>query len=171
MKKINVTIYILFIFLFSSTLCTAQKSGHLNFNNILAIMPQTTIADSELEAYQKTLVQQGEEMTKLFQEEYNNFVKQAQNGDIAPLQQQEIQETLQKKQQQIVAYEQETVQRINQKREQLLTPILERVQKAIAEVALENGYELVFDTGIFNAVLYTMDSDDLMPLVKRKLGI
>ncbi|MEY4106382.1 MAG: hypothetical protein RL181_724, partial [Bacteroidota bacterium] len=44
-------------------------------------------------------------------------------------------------------------------------------EKTIQEVAKENGFTLVFDTGTFNAILHARDTDDLMPLVKKKLGI
>jgi len=110
-------------------------------------------------------------MAARFQEDYSSFVKEVQSGNLSPAQQKERQEYLEKEQQEIVAYEQEIVQLVDQKRQQLLAPILERAEKAINEVAVENGYEAVFDTSTFNAILYTMDSDDLMQQVKRKLGI
>ena len=34
----------------------------------------------------------------------------------------------------------------------------------------ENGYTYIFDAGV-GAVLYSQDSDDIMPLVKKKLGL
>ena len=30
---------------------------------------------------------------------------------------------------------------------------------------------MIFDTSIFNAVLYLEESDDVMPLIKAKLGL
>ena len=34
-----------------------------------------------------------------------------------------------------------------------------------------NGEIMVFDTSIFGAIMYAKDTDDIMPLVKAKLGI
>ncbi len=171
MRKSNFNIFILTIFLCMGMQSIAQKSGHLNFGNLVAMMPETKSADTELESYQKGLVQKGEAMAARFQEEYTVFVNDAQSGTLSPAQQSEREENLQKKQQEISAYGQQVEQQLQQKRQQLLDPIVKRAEQAIKEVAVENGYELVFDTSVFNAVLYSMDSDDLMPQVKGKLGI
>ena len=52
----------------------------------------------------------------------------------------------------------------------MLKPIVDRAKKAIEEVGKENGYTYIFDAGV-GAVLYSQDSDDIMPLVKKKLGL
>ena len=56
-------------------------------------------------------------------------------------------------------------------RNEMLKPIVARAQTAIDEVAKENGYVMVFDTSIFGAIMYAKDTEDIMPLVKAKLGI
>ena len=94
-----------------------------------------------------------------------------QSGSLLPAKQLERQDALQKQQQEIAAFEQQMKQDVEQKRQLLLMPIIEKATNAIKEVAVENGYEAVFDTSMFNAVLYTVDSDDLMLQVKSKLGI
>ena len=43
-------------------------------------------------------------------------------------------------------------------------------QQAIADVAKENGYSYIFDVSA-GALLYQPDSDDILPLVKKKLGL
>ena len=57
-----------------------------------------------------------------------------------------------------------------EKTQQLLMPITEKVKKAIEDVAKEGKYSYVFDTST-GAFLYTTESDDIAPLVKKKLGI
>jgi outer membrane protein len=49
--------------------------------------------------------------------------------------------------------------------------LLDRVQQAINEVGKEGGYNMIFDTSVFNTILFAMDSNDIEPLVKAKLGI
>ena len=49
-------------------------------------------------------------------------------------------------------------------------PIIDRAKKAISDVAAEGGYTYILDSGTA-AVLYSQDSDDIMPLVKKKLGL
>ena len=66
---------------------------------------------------------------------------------------------------------QENAQKQLQEREaELLKPIIDRAKKAIEDVAREGGYTYVFDSGT-GALLYQQDSEDLMPQVKKKLGL
>lgn len=168
MKRIVLLLSLLALTIAGSS---AQKYGYLNLGNLLAMMPVTKAADTELETYQKQLVAKGEEMANTFKKDYNEFLKSVQEGSLSPVQQEEGQSKLKIAQQEIQAYEQEVVQKIQTKRQELLKPIIEKVETAIKEVGKEQGYLLIFDTSIFNAVLFTRESDDLMPLVKAKLGI
>lgn len=154
-----------------SPLMSQARYGHLNFGQLLSIMPQTQGAEASLEAYQKQLVAQGEAMAAKFQADYTEYLRQAQGGDLTPVQQQKMQTDLQAQQQAIVAYEEEMTQLINKKREELITPIIDRAREAIKMVAQANKFVMVFDTSIFNAILFAGESEDVMPLVKTQLGI
>lgn len=169
MKKVLVFLT-LFVFL-AGTSMAQQKYGHLNLGNLIEEMPATAKADAELEAFQKQLIAKGEEMAKKFQEDYGKFVTDVQSGDLSPVQQQERQNKLQADQQALVNYEQEIQQKVQGKRQELLTPIITEAEKAIAEVAKENGYLMIFDSSIFNAILYMEDANDVMDKVKAKLGL
>lgn len=148
-----------------------DKYGHLNFGNLISAMPATKSANSELEAYQKQLVAKGEDMAKKFQAEYQQLVADAQSGDETPANLQKREAALQKKQQEIVAYEQEVAQKVQKKRNELLEPIIQQAEAAIDEVAKANGYKMIFDSSVFNSILFAQDSDDIMPLVAKKLGV
>lgn len=165
------TLFLLLFLTLSVVEISAQKYGHLNFGNLITIIPDTKAADSQLEAYQKQLVAKGEEMAKAFQADYQAFVTEVQGGGLSPVKQQEKEQELQKKQSEILAYEQEVMQNVNKKRDELLKPIVEKAQNAVNEVAKEGGYLIIFDTSIFNAVLFARDSEDVLPQVKAKLGI
>lgn len=163
-------------FLFTFSLLTfsaalAQKYGHLNFGNLVAEMPQTEQANKDLETYQKQLVAKGEEMAKKLQTEFEATMKDVNEGKLSRLQQQQAESSLQSQQNDIRAYEQEVIQKVETKRQELLKPIIEKAEKAISDVAKENGYVMIFDTSVFNAILFAEDSDDVMDLVKAKLGI
>ena len=47
---------------------------------------------------------------------------------------------------------------------------IDKAKKAIEDVAKENNYNYVFDSGV-GVLLYQRDSDDIMPMVKKKLGL
>ncbi len=148
-----------------------SKYGHLNYGNLLASLPETEVADKELEAFRAQLVKKGETMAQAFQEDYGKFVNEVQSGSLSPIQQQQRQAQLQEEQQKIVAYEQQIRQQVQAKREEVLSPILEKVEQAIQEVGKENGYMMIFDTSTFNAILFAEESEDVMGMVKAKLGI
>ena len=148
-----------------------EKYGHLNFGNLISSMEETKAADSELEAYRKQLVAKGEEMAVKFKEDYQAVIKEAQAGNLTPAQQQEKEQELSQRRDEIVAYEQEVRQKVDAKREELLTPIINNAEAAVKEVAEKNGYVLIFDTSVYNAVLFAQDADDVMPMVKASLGI
>ena len=168
MKKITLFLALL---LTSVVTTQAQKYGHLNFGTLLSVMPETDAADKELETLQKGLVAKGEEMAKAFQAKYLKAVEEVQGGGLSPLQQQQKQEELQKEQAAIGKYEQEISQQLEAKRGELLKPIVEKARKAIDEVAKAGGYLMVFDSSVFNSILFAQPADDLMPAVKAKLGI
>jgi len=150
---------------------SAQKYGHLNLGNVVALMPETKLADDSLAAYQKSLIGKGEQMAKAFQDNYNVFVRDYQSGEFTPAQLRKREETLTAERDAIVAYDAEIKQLVQQRREELLMPIFERVQVILDAVAKDNGYTLVFDSSVFNTLLFAQDQDDLMPLVKKALGI
>ena len=72
--------------------------------------------------------------------------------------------------QRIEAYQTQAQQKLQELQESLFEPIIERAKQAITDVARENGYSYVFDSSA-GTLLYQPDSDDILPLVKKKLGL
>ena len=148
-----------------------DRYGHLNFGNLIAVMPEAIQANDSLEIMQATMVARGEAMAAQFQRDASAFIKDVQSGTLTPVQQQERQAALEKRQVEIQNFEQEIVQTMGATRNQMLEPIIARALQAIDDVAKENGYVMVFDTSVFNAVMFADESEDLMDMVKAKLGI
>jgi Skp family chaperone for outer membrane proteins len=61
-------------------------------------------------------------------------------------------------------------EKLAQKREQLFSPILDRVNQAMSDVAKENQFMFVFDSSS-QVLLYSDETLDVTKLVKAKLGI
>ena len=59
--------------------------------------------------------------------------------------------------------------RLQESEKALLTPIIDRAKEAIRDVAKENGYTYIFDSAV-GVTLYE-GGDDILPLVKKKLGL
>jgi outer membrane protein len=148
----------------------APKYGHMNLGNLLDELPATKKADDQLKLLADRLATQGDSMAKVFQTAYAKLEKDYNEGLLTPVQAAERQEALQKQQAEIQAFEQDAQKQIDSKRNELLQPILDEIQKAIKEVAKENGYLMIFDVSS-GAMLFAEDSDDISALVKKKLGI
>ena len=64
-------------------------------------------------------------------------------------------------------FEQSYQQQMQQKQEELMTPVAQKANALISDVAKTSGYAYVFRK---EALLVYPDADDLLPAVKKKLG-
>lgn len=153
-----------------STAGFSQKFGYLNSAALLAEVPEVKQADANLKAFQTQLMKKGQEMAKDLQEKAALLERKKEQGTISPRDYQAQMAKLQEEEEAIGKYEQEVYARLAKKREEEYRPILDRVNKAMEEVAREHGFLLVFDSST-QVVVYAEESLDLTPLVKAKLGI
>jgi outer membrane protein len=65
-------------------------------------------------------------------------------------------------------WQQQAQQLYQQKQQELIAPIQKKAVDAVQAVAKENGYAYVLNKEI---LLSSPPADDLLPLVKKKLGI
>lgn len=147
----------------------AQKYGHMNLGNLLEQLPEMKAADAELETYRVQLANVGQQMVQEFETAMKAAQAGVDGGEWSPSRIQEEQAKLAEMEQKIRIYEQEVINQVTNKRQELLAPILQKAETAIKAVAEENGYQMIFDTSIFNAVLFAKDSEDVLEKVKAKL--
>ncbi len=148
----------------------AQKFGYLNSAQLLSEFPEVKAADSQLETYQKQLVGEGEAMVKKLEAKFQAYSKEAQEGLLSQVQMAKKEEELGKEQQRIQSFELEVQNKILAKREELYKPILDKLKVAIEAIGSENGYTMIFDSSA-GTILHASDSENVMNLVKAKLGI
>lgn len=159
----------LFILLSSVAMTAqAQKFGYLNSASILQEMPQVKQADATLEALQKQLQKKGQGMVEQLQKDYQVAQEKIGRGELSPKQQEEEGTKLEAKQAEIQKFEQEMQKQVQDKRNELMTPILDTINKAIQDVAKENGFTFVFDEGV---LLFKDPAGDVTALVRSKLGM
>ncbi len=164
---------VLITILIGATTLTAQtqpKYGHMNLGNLLELLPDTKKANDAMKVYTDSLGAKDEAMTKAFQEAYAALEKDYNSGVLTPVQTQTRQAELQTQQQAIQKFEQDAQQLAAAKREALLTPILQKVEAAVKDVAKEKGYLMIFDTSS-GITLFAAEGDDVTALVKAKLGL
>lgn len=144
------------------------KFGHVNSNELMQIMPGRDSAQAILQQEVTGLEEQLKSMQSEMEKRYNEYMEKQSGWTelIRNTKQRELQDMGTR-----IQEFQENAQKTLQQREQdLLKPIIDRAKKAISDVASENGYTYILDSGTA-AVLYSQDSDDIMPLVKKKLGL
>lgn len=149
---------------------SAQKYGYVNSSQLLVSLPDVKTADSQLEAYQKQMVSKGEQMVKTFEEAYNAYLTKVNSGELSQIQMQQQEGQLAQEQQAIQAYEVEVQNKIAAKKQELYQPILQKVQDMVDEMGKAEGYTMIFDASV-GGILFADTADDLMPMLKQKLGI
>ncbi|PHI19803.1 hypothetical protein CEQ90_11300 [Lewinellaceae bacterium SD302] len=149
----------------------AQQYGHLNFGELLSSMPATETAEKQLQEYNDQLVAEGEKMAAALDAGIKDFKAKEVSGDYTPRQLEEMRNKLGQDQQALMLFEREAQNKLNKKRSELLEPVVTLANEAVEAVAKANGMKLIFDTSVFNAVLFADESKDVLNLVKKELGI
>ncbi len=165
-------ILILFLFIGIATNISAQnkqKFGHINSDKLLQMMPGIDSVQMKLEKYRTSLEKQLQSMQAEYETKLSNYM--AEEATMSELVKQTKAKEINDLEGRIQAFQNSAQETYMKEQEKLLTPIIEKAQKAIDEVAEENGYSYIFDAIPTGTLLYTSDKDNIMPLVKKKLGI
>jgi outer membrane protein len=170
MNTILKSLLLILILAGTSMTVQAQKFGYINAQELIKNMPEVKEANANIETLTKQLEKKSVDMKKAFQTKYQSLQAKQQNGEISPKQLETEAALLETEQKKIEEYDQTSIQKIEEKNNQLLTPIIEKVNSAIKDVADENGYTYVFDYSV-GIILYADESTDITELVKTKLGI
>ncbi len=168
-KVLKITLVAVFSILVSTAvLAQTNKFGHINSAELLAQMPEIKEADKKLQEFGLSLENQLKMMTNEYQTKVQAF--QAQEASMAdPIKQSRIKE-ITDLESRIQDFQQTAQESVSRKKEELYSPILKKAEDAIVVLAKEKGYTYVFDTSS-GAFIYAQESDDIMDLVKKKLGV
>ncbi len=142
------------------------KLGHINSQELLQIMPGRDTAQAtlqkeaaEIESTLKTMQSELERISNEFmqkQAEWTELIRNTKRSEIQDMQTR------------IQAFYENAQKQLQEREAELTKPIVDRAKKAIEEVAREGGYTYIFDGA---TLLYSQDSEDIMPQVKKKLGL
>jgi outer membrane protein len=148
----------------------AQKFGFINSQEILELMPEFKTSNSELEVLKGMFEKKGKEMVATLQAKYQDLQKKQDSGTMAPIEIQKQAEALKTEEAALGDFEKTSQETIYKKTEELLKPLQEKFNKAVKDVASENGFSYIFDSGA-GLILYSEPAADATKLVKSKLGI
>lgn len=146
------------------------KVGHINFNELISFMPDAKKANAEVDTLQALYMKEIAKLTDELKLKYEDYKNQMAAGKlpaaIAKIREDEL-NTLQTK---LQSFQYQAQDDLDKKRQELYKPIIDKAQDAIKTIAKEKGYTYVLDSSA-GTVLFSSDSDDLMPAVKTKLGL
>ncbi len=144
------------------------KFGHINSTELMQIMPGRDSAQAILQTEVTEIENTLKSMQSELETRYNDYMQNQQGWTelIRQTKQREIQDMGTR----IQEFQENAQKQLQEREAELLKPIIDRAKKAIEDVAREGGYTYILDSGT-GALLYSQESEDIMPQVKRKLGI
>ncbi len=164
-------LFTLLVFIGATASAGAQdlKFGHIDLQALVQVMPERTEAETQFNNFQAELEDVLGEMQQNYQQKLQELEQLGEeasevkrNAKITELQ--DIQQRMQN-------YQSTAQQQLQQKQAELLQPVFDKAENAIEEVAKEQGLLYVFDTGSRVVLYKSNQSQDMLPLVKQKLGL
>lgn len=150
-----------------ATISNAQKVGYLNTNELLLQMPEIKKADTILNTYADDMQKIYTEKVMKYQQALADYQKNASTW--SEVKREYAEQELGDMQVSISDYEKSSNDKLEAKKEELYGPILDKVKAAIKVVGEQNKFTAILDG---SALLYTgTDAVDILPLVKKQLGI
>jgi len=164
----RISLLMVFLLGVNANVFSQVKFAHIDSSALLEQMPGRDSAQVQLETFARELETTFTALQSEFQTKYQSFLEDQET--MSQLIRQTKERELVSLQERITEFQESAQQEIAQKENELLTPIIEQARQAISDVAKENGYNYVLDSSS-GVLLHSEPSDDLMELVKTKLGI
>ena len=145
-----------------------NKFGHINAQEILSLMPEYKVAGEKLENRKNTLQTQYGGMEAELQATFADYQNNGESLD--DLTKQDKESEIKNLQQRMQNFQQSAQQTLQDEEIELFEPVLAKARKAIEDVATEGNYTYIFDKSN-GTILYAKESEDVIDLVKKKLGL
>ncbi|MEO5941892.1 MAG: OmpH family outer membrane protein [Ferruginibacter sp.] len=142
------------------------KIGYINTDELIGSMPEAAKANQELEEYKKDLGQQYQDMVSDFNAKDSIFSRDSAklSPSLKEIKRQELFALYQK----VSGWQQQGQELYQQEAQKKGGPLRDKALEAIKAVAKESGYAYILD---INSVIVAPPGDDVIHLVKKKLGI
>ena len=166
----NVTKFLALVMVLFATQSFAQtKLGHINMQELVALMPERDSAVIKLENYAKEL----EETMQGMQQEFNTKLQTYQQKNAtwtAAILEAKTKE-LEEMQQRLQMFNQNAQQEMAQLQQSLFAPVYEKASKAVEKLGTEGGFTDILDLSAGGIIFKGASSTDLLPDAKKELGI
>ena len=145
----------------------ALKLGYTNVNYVLSISPASKVIQKQLEETQKQYMKTIEDKNKELESKFEAYQK----GQATMLEsiKKDKEEELRNLQRSIQVLQENAQEDLRKKENELVKPELDKIYKAVNEVAKTNGFSHIFNSD--QVLLYAEEESDVTDLVLDKLGI
>ena len=155
-----------------SVFAQSVKFGQVFSQEIIVLMPEYTKAVSDIQALDKKYVDEMARVNEEFTKKYQEFQQAVSDGtlpaNIQERRQKELQDMMEKSEQ----FQQEAQQQMSKTQQELMTPIMKKVEDAIKAVGAAENMVAVFDQSrTYMPYLNESMVIDVTDKVKTKLGI
>ena len=170
MKNILKAVLIITLMVAASTAWAQSnlKIGYIDSQALIELMPEKDSVEAELIAYQRSLEEQIGAMYVEYQNKVSDYtnnvdgmsaiIKQTKEREIGDL------ET------RIQEFQQSAEMDFSNKQQELFEPLINKAKDAISDVARTNGFTYILDASM-GTVLFYEKGEDILPLVRAKLGL
>lgn len=148
---------------------TKSKVGYINTTQLWQSMPEKAKADTSLVQMKREFLGYLQQKQQQFENGVTTYKRDS--SSMNDLIKKEKIDGLLKEQEAIKKFPEQADAELNKKKEELYAPIRVKMQKAIDDVAAENNYDYITDVS-FGHIIYAKNTEDnILPLVKKKLGL
>lgn len=153
----------------AGTLSAQSKIGQINSLELLSIMPEVKQADSTLQ----TMANELQSLYNAYVTEYQTKVTDYNNniGVYSEIKLEMMKEEIEGLQKRISDFETTSQQKIEDKKQAYYAPILDKANAAISKVGKDQKFTCIIDTSVGAVIYMGEDMVDVLPLVKKELGI
>lgn len=171
MKNMKKSILIIALVIASVCTSVAQdfKFGHMNSQLLLQQMPEMEAVIKQLEEVKTSGNEQIKALQSVLEKQYTDYTAKAET--LTPEQRQTEEQSMAEMQQKIQVFYQEQQKQLQQKEAELTQPVIAKARKVVEEVGKEMGFTYIFDLSKGEVLYFGEKSVDLMPVMRKKLGI
>lgn len=169
MKKLLKSALVAGCILLTTGLAKAQtKIGYISFNDLVVNTAQYKSIQTQMDAFSKPYSDVLEAMRKEGQDKLTAY--DAKRATMTDAERSRAEGEIQDIQNRIQTEQNKDQQLMQQKSNELLKPLLDKLKATVSQVAKEKGYTYVIDSSTADLFLVAPPGDDLLAAVRAKLG-
>ncbi len=169
MKNVKKLLTLSLVLFSVSVFAQSGKFGHINVQELVALMPERDSATVKLENYAKDLDETMQGMQQEFNTKYQTYTEKSNTWTAAILEAKT--KELEEMQNRLRTFNENAQQEYALMQQNLYAPIFKKANDVIEKIGTSGGYIYIFDISQGGILYKSKQSVDILPLAKKELGI